>query len=298
MASDNMKMKIVIDGDNRGFKKSLNQTSRDMKQFEQKQSKGGGGGAGLGAMEVLGGGTALGAAGVGARRGALRGLANLTGAANGRSTQGWPYMLQQVAGSLAGNPEAKGFAQESRADRRRAKELGLKKRLKNAGPGAMLNAEEARLTRERKAARGTVYGRNAALGIGAAAGGIAGIFGMAGFTVAAAGATKKIIDMLGADGKKQLSDSTRFSAGVTVAKAQKEQRDIMRQLDMANNPHFMKQQRRLILSQEKAANQDASGLGFVATEMAIDFNNFWAWVKSFSANRLGADNITNNGVVY
>lgn len=297
MASDNMKMKIVIDGDNRGFKKSLDQTSRDMKQFEAKQG-GGGRGAGLGAMEVLGGGTALGAAAVGARRGALRGLANVTGAAGGKSVAGWPYMLQQMAGSLMGNPEAKGYAEESRADRRRAKELGLKERLKNAGPGAMLNSEEARLTRDRKAARGTVYGRNTALAMGISAGAIAGVFGMAGFAIAAAGATKKIVDMLGADGSKQLNDSTRFSAATTVAQAQKEQRDIMRSLDMANNPMIQSQQQRLILAKENAANQDASGLGYVATEMAIDFNNFWAWVKSFASSSIGADAITNNGVVY
>ena len=46
MAQDNMKMKIVIDGDNKGFKKSLNQTSRDIKQFEQETGKGSGGGGG------------------------------------------------------------------------------------------------------------------------------------------------------------------------------------------------------------------------------------------------------------
>jgi hypothetical protein len=64
MAQDNMKMKIVIDGDNKGFKKSLNQTSRDIKQFEQQTGKvKGGGGMGstlinAGALNMLTGGKA------------------------------------------------------------------------------------------------------------------------------------------------------------------------------------------------------------------------------------------------
>ena len=60
MAQDNMKMKIVIDGDNKGFKKSLNQTSRDIKQFEQETGKGSGGGGGNKLSNLLQGSAAVG----------------------------------------------------------------------------------------------------------------------------------------------------------------------------------------------------------------------------------------------
>ena len=38
--SKDMKMKIQIDGDNKGFKNTLRQTGRDIDQFQQKQSSG------------------------------------------------------------------------------------------------------------------------------------------------------------------------------------------------------------------------------------------------------------------
>ena len=60
MAQDNMKMKIVIDGDNSGFKKSLNQTSRDIKQFEQETGKGSGKGGGNKLSNLLQGSAAVG----------------------------------------------------------------------------------------------------------------------------------------------------------------------------------------------------------------------------------------------
>ena len=52
--SKDMKMKIQIDGDNKGFKNTLRQTGRDIDQFQQKQSNGIGMSE-LVASQVLGG---------------------------------------------------------------------------------------------------------------------------------------------------------------------------------------------------------------------------------------------------
>ena len=274
MASDNMKMKIVIDGDNSGFKKSLNQTSRDIKQFEQKQ---GGGGVGGGGLAALAGGAGLSEV---MRRGALRNSASVLGLP-GKQTPGRTG-IQAFLGTMLGNPKMKEHISKARGAVASAA----------ASKGSGLTTE-GHLASQRagRAGQGTLTG--------AAAGGfIKGALMSAAASAAIAAAAVVAFNKLASSGVKQLSDSTRFSAATSVAQAQKEQRDIMRQLDMANNPMIQAQQQRLILAQENAANQDASGLGYVATEMAIDFNNFWAWVKSFASSSIGADAITNNGVVY
>ena len=273
MASDNMKMKIVIDGDNRGFKKSLNQTSRDMKQFEKKQ-----GGSGAGGLAALAGGAGLAET---MRRGALRNSASMLGLP-GKQTAGRTG-VQALLGSLLGNPKMGKHI--SKARRRVGAANALPK-----GPG-LATPEQAEAMRLGRAGQGTLTG--------AAAGGfIKGALMSATAGAAIAAAATVAFAKLASSGKQQLQDSTRFSAGVSVAKAQKEQRDIMRQLNIANDPFLMEQQKRLIKSQEKSEQASATGLGYVATEAAIDWNNFVAAVKDWSAGVTGASDVTTQGVVY
>ena len=94
MSNKDMKMRIAIEGDNKGFKRSLNQTERDMKQFETRQSSG--------VADLLAAGSVF-AGGAGARKLLLGNMAKYTGIKGG-TADARGYGMQALAGGVLGNP--------------------------------------------------------------------------------------------------------------------------------------------------------------------------------------------------
>ena len=126
--SKDMRMKIKIDGDNSGFRQTLQQTGQDMKRFQNQTNQK----QGMSAGEMIGALTAKDAL-IGIRRNVLRGSAAKLGIPD--THKGLPYAVQQMSGGLLGNPSAGlhgKYAQQSLAELREARKSRLRQRMKDA----------------------------------------------------------------------------------------------------------------------------------------------------------------------
>ena len=270
--SKDMKMKIQIDGDNKGFKNSLRQTGRDIDRFQQKQSSGGG----LGMSELLasqfitggGMGKMLGNARNAAMTSAFKpSLNKVNRGMNARRNLSEASRISERAGSLS---QARIFnnmaiAQSDRNQRNIGKAQRNQKMIQGVGVGA-------------------TYGYAALKGAGAAA-------------AIAAAATAALFKM-SSFGRQQNKAAGQFSGTATLAGAMKDQRDVQRQVAISQNPFLMEQQKQLILSQERKEQAGAVGLGYAGTEGEILFNDLIAGLKNLAASITGSDAITSKGVVY
>lgn len=267
--SKDMKMKIQIDGDNKGFKNTLRQTGRDIDQFQQKQSNGIGMSE-LVASQVLGGklGSSLGNLRNSAMSSAFR--PSLDKIQKGRTKRNNLAEASRISERAGNSSQARVFRDMAMIQSRKNEKSMFRaqrnqKLIQGAGAGA-------------------TYGFAALKGAGAAAA-----------IAAAAGAA---LYKMSSFGRQQSKAAGQFSATATMAQAMKDQRDIQRQIEIANNPMHMDQQKRLVLSQERAEQAGAVGLGYVGTEGQILFNDLIAGLKGLAAAVTGADDITANGVAY
>ncbi len=278
MSKKDMKLRIDIDGDTKSFQNSLRQAGRDADQFKNKVQNGG---LGLGDLTALMAGTKL---LEGVRRSTLRGGARvfgtnptgLHGAEPGRGGK-FGFGAQAFLGTLLGNPKM--FEHKINAH----KTLSALKEKQSLGMS--LDSEEFK---RGKQAQGTM--------MGARAGTFVRSIGI--LTPAIAAAAAAAVIKLGGSGKEILKASTQYSPMMSKLNAEKELRQIKYEMSLAKNPFFMNQQKRLLESEERRKYQDAAGLGYVATEGQIYFNDFLTWLKSLASEATGADSITENGVVY
>ena len=275
MSKNDMRMNIHIDGDNKGFKRALGQTKRDINQFEKSQ---GGGGVSAGELAAVGGVAGM---GVYMRRSILRNSAKMLGLP-GNQTPG-RVGTQAALGALLANPKLQEHT--SRARKQVAAAAALPR-----GPG-LATAKQAGIMKDGRIGQGTLAGAD----IGYAVKGMlmAGTMGAA-ISAASVAAFAKMSSF----GRKELKSSTQFSATASMAQAMKDQRDVQRQMAIGNSPFLMEQQARLIASEERREQAGANGFGYIANEAEIDINNFIAALKEFTAGVLGSDDITSKGVVY
>ncbi len=270
MSKNDMRMNIHIDGDNKGFKKALGQTKRDINQFE-KQQQGGLGMSDLLTSQLLFSGKI--GQGLGKARNAM-----MTSAFN-------PFRNRMEKGlNTSRNLSRAGEISQKHGNTRQAlafSTMSIAQSKKN----------EKLIAQAQMSQKAIMAGGIAATGAFAALKGTAATGAIA--AAAAAAAWK-----MSSYGRQQAVASRQFSAVATLAMAQKEQRDIIRKVELGNTDMHSHQQKRLIEAQERSEQAGAAGFGYLATEAQIDFNNFVAALKEFTAGVLGSDDITAKGVAY
>lgn len=267
MARNDMRMRIHIDGDNRGFKQALNQSKRDMQGF-QKESGVGFGGV-LAATSI---GRQLGAAGD--RLQQAIGSMFLNKRFNTRMEKFIHHNDMIGAGSrMMSNAMDRGDL--GRAQR-------IQKQLRHNKRGAAIAKRQAQtlnMVNDFIPYVGTILKSGA---MGAA--------------VAAAAVTA--IQKLSSDNRKHLADAGQFSGGVMRHQAMADVHEVRKQLEVSQSGFLMEQQRRLIDSQFNRKHAGGVGLGYVTTEMEIVWNDFIGWLKETTASAMTADHIQVNGVAY
>lgn len=262
--SKDMKMMIQIDGDNSGLRQSLQQSGRDMKNFQRQTQES----KSITALDLVGlKGAFMGAEALRGKLGRMQSTKGYAGLGAQHPKVAMKTMLQDL-----------GIAAEQFRPRRRDRSFGM-------AASSFGNAAK------------TGYGLGQA-GIMAAMPAIAGALkgGLIGGAIAAAAAGAVL--KLGGAGKQQLSNATQFSAGISLEKAMVELRETQKQIRIAENPFLMDQQSRLLRAEEANKQAASVGLGYVATEAEIVFNQFMTGLKLFAASAMGADKITENGVIY
>lgn len=269
MAKENLKLQVAIDGDNTGFTKALRKTKKDVDQFQKQQ------GSGLGVMDIAAANFATSKFGGGALGKKIDGIVGaLSARAMSHGARSYKMRNNLNDAALISHKHRSPMAHT----------LSEVADHKHSVAGKQIRSAQRTSAALAMTGAGVMY-LSAALKGGALSAAIA------------AAATAALWKMSG-HGRKQAFDAGKFSSGVAMATAQKEQRDIMRQMELAGNPMHMGQQQRLITAKERREQAGAVGFGYLAGQAEIDFNNFIAALKEFTAGVLGSDDITSKGVVY
>jgi len=270
MAKNDMALNVKLNGDNRDFRQTLKESSRDINQFQKKANSNLSMSDLLVSQFVMGGGLSKKMASIGNAMATSASAMYMK-----RPTQNHQAMRNLVA--------ARDISQRHGSNRQ-----------------ARIFHDMAihRGHRQRKAI-GRARIANTALGgaIAAAPFVAAGLKG-AGVAAAIAAAAGAALFKMSSFGRQQLQTSTQFSGTATLAQAMKDQRDIQRQVEIGNSPYLMEQQKQLILSQERREQAGAVGLGYAGTEGEILFNDLIAGLKNLASAVIGTDDITAKGVVY
>ncbi len=265
MAKKDMKMKINIEGDSSGLRRSLQQSGRDLQQFQKRSGVGGGGGIGNIAQ--------LGTAAL-----QLKSMGQLKKLSSMMQNAG-PGMGMQGFGNVAP------FKMSMRYMFFHLKESINAMRSMEHDPARMYgNAKHAA-----NIGIGMVHRTMPAV-LGALAGGAA--------TAALAAAAFGVMRKVGAQSATNIKDATQFSPMIQALGAEFELKELRHQMEVARNPFLMNQQRRLKQSEFDRKYGGGVGSGYVATELEITINELVTGLKEAYAYMTGADAITEKGVAY
>ena len=263
MASNDMRMRIHIEGDNKGFRQALNQTQRDIDKFQR--------GSNLGFTDLL-------AAQAAPKLGGVL-MNKMLSARNAFS--GLQLRHIEAINKRANNLQAASAVFARNGDLRAAMRLnqqGIDERLAN----------RSRIQRAQ-----SFYNKTESV-IPFIAGALKGT-AVAGAVAAAAAAA---VYKLGTAQSQQLKSATQFSAGVTREQAMLDVKELKYQMEMARNPFLMDQQKRLLDAQYNNKMAGGAGIGYITTEAQILWNDIVAGIKEIYGSVTGASDITSKGVVY
>ena len=278
MARDT-ELNIRINGDNRGFKKSLNQTQRDINQFEKSS---GGGGTAAGIAGGLAGTAGL----VGIRKLLLSNLASYTGI---RKPGARPaaYGIQAGMGAALGNPHVGSWmvthAKQMRTEKNKLREM--RRRRAGALAGRDSVSTDATDLKSARASLQTIRQNRAFLSVGKLAQQVRMALPVLApvMTVMAAAIGKKISN------QNQLDASSKeFSGAVLAHEAKLEVSEIKRRIERSRDAGFIGSQKRSANASLALSRAGTSVTGpNVATEAMSVIKQLTAFGVNFSTSAEG-----------